>query len=130
MQTIIQRLRYKTFIKILALAISSQKNTLIGILSNISLIWKKKGLIFFGQKLVVSAIVQHKNNTKTNNKPRKVFSVKLQQHKNNSIFLCKSIYIAYLIYEFFCTLCFFKYVSSLMGVFWTVIIANNKLLSW
>jgi len=44
----------------LALAISSQKNTLIGILSNISLICNKKGLIFFGQKLVISAIVQHK----------------------------------------------------------------------
>ena len=110
LQTIIQRLWYKAFIKILALAISSQKNTLIGILRNISLILKKKGLIFFGQKLVVSAIVQHKNNTKQTTNRAKFFSVKLQQHKNNSIFLCKSIYIAYLIYEFFCTLCFFKYI--------------------
>jgi len=46
----------------LLLAISSQKSTLIGILSNISHIWKKKGLIFFGQKLVILAIVKTTQN--------------------------------------------------------------------
>jgi len=52
----------------LFLAISSQKSTLICILS-----WNKKGLIFFGQKLVISAIVQHKNNTKQTTNRAKFF---------------------------------------------------------
>jgi len=73
LQTVIQRLGYKAFIKIIALAISSQKNTLIGIVSNISLICKKKGLIFFEQKLVILAIVQHKNNTKQTTNRAKFF---------------------------------------------------------
>jgi len=43
--------------QMLVLAISSQKNTLNGILSKFRM---KKGCIFFGQKWVISAIVQQK----------------------------------------------------------------------
>merc|ERR1712203_1353517 len=94
-----------TFIQMLVLAISSQKGTLIVYYfthleeKRLNIFWTKIG--DFGHS---------ENNTKQTTNRAKFFSVKLQQHKNNSIFLCKSIYIAYLIYEFFCTLCFFKYI--------------------
>ena len=51
LQTIIQRLRYKTFIQMLVLAISSQKNTLNGILSNITLVQNEKKLNSFWTKI-------------------------------------------------------------------------------